>query len=61
MGRPGIEPHMRYVYGTDRDDRLKGTELDDVLVDGPGNDTCVWGTDDAGDGNGDGTRYQRIQ
>ena len=50
---------MRYVYGTDRDDRLKGPELGDVLVGGLGNDTCVWGTGDAGDG--DGTRDQRIQ
>ena len=38
-----IEPHMRYVNGTDGDDRLKGTSLDDILVGGVGNDTYVWG------------------
>ena len=43
-----VEPHMRYVNGTDGDDRLKGTSLDDVLVGGVGNDTYVWGS---GQGN----------
>ena len=43
-----VEPHMRYVNGTDGDDRLKGTSLDDVLVGGVGSDTYVWGS---GQGN----------
>ena len=43
-----VEPHMRYVNGTEGDDRLKGTSLDDVLVGGVGNDTYVWGS---GQGN----------
>ena len=43
-----IEPHLRYVNGTDGDDRLKGTAINDVLVGGPGNDTYVWGS---GQGN----------
>lgn len=43
-----VEPHMRYIDGTDGDDRLKGTSLDDVLIGGVGNDTYVWGS---GQGN----------
>ena len=43
-----IEPHLRYVHGTDGDDRLQGTAINDVLVGGPGDDTYVWGT---GQGN----------
>ena len=39
-----IEPHMRYVHGTDGEDRLEGTAINDVLVGGPGNDTYVWGS-----------------
>ena len=43
-----LEPHMRYIRGTDGEDRLKGTALNDVLVGGDGNDTYVWGS---GQGN----------
>ena len=43
-----IEPHVRYINGTDGDDRLQGTAINDVLVGGRGNDTYVWGS---GQGN----------
>ena len=43
-----LEPHLRYVHGTDGEDRLEGTAINDVLVGGLGNDTYVWGS---GQGN----------
>ena len=39
-----IEPHMRYVNGTDGADRLQSTERSEVLVGGTGDDTYVWGS-----------------